>query len=186
MTEDRSNYVDGEWTAAESSETLEVVNPANTGEVVATYPHSHGRTPKRPWPRRRTRPTTGRRRRAPTGARSSGTRPDTWRRAATSWSNSSPARRGRRRPRRSPRSSAPSASSITTPRRRSTTAAMSKAPAARTATSPPGKNRWVSRDWPRLGTTPLPSRPGRWRPRSPPATRSSSSPPASRRGPCTR
>ncbi|RDI70226.1 2,5-dioxovalerate dehydrogenase [Halopelagius longus] len=32
-----TNYVDGEWTEAESGETFEVTNPANTEEVVAEY-----------------------------------------------------------------------------------------------------------------------------------------------------
>lgn len=40
MTETRQNYVDGEWTNAETGETLEVVNPANTNEVVAAYQRS--------------------------------------------------------------------------------------------------------------------------------------------------
>jgi len=37
MTETNRNYIDGEWTAADSGETYEVENPADTTEVVAEY-----------------------------------------------------------------------------------------------------------------------------------------------------
>jgi aldehyde dehydrogenase (NAD+) len=40
MTHERSNYVDGEWTAAESGETFTTTNPAAPDEQVATYPQS--------------------------------------------------------------------------------------------------------------------------------------------------
>lgn len=36
------NYVDGEWTESDSEETIEVVNPADTSEVVSTYGASTG------------------------------------------------------------------------------------------------------------------------------------------------
>jgi aldehyde dehydrogenase (NAD+) len=34
------NYIDGEWTDSDSSNTFETVNPANPGEIVATYQES--------------------------------------------------------------------------------------------------------------------------------------------------
>ncbi|MBX0297032.1 aldehyde dehydrogenase family protein [Haloarcula nitratireducens] len=40
MTARRRNYVDGAWTAAENGETFDVLNPANTDKIVATYQRS--------------------------------------------------------------------------------------------------------------------------------------------------
>ena len=40
MTEPKRNYVNGEWVAAESGDTVDVENPADTSEVVNTYPAS--------------------------------------------------------------------------------------------------------------------------------------------------
>ena len=40
MTEPKRNYVDGEWVAAETGDTVDVENPADTSEVVNTYPAS--------------------------------------------------------------------------------------------------------------------------------------------------
>ncbi len=40
MSETYENYIDGEWRAAESGETFEVKNPANTDEVVAEFQDS--------------------------------------------------------------------------------------------------------------------------------------------------
>jgi aldehyde dehydrogenase (NAD+) len=40
MTDSRSNYVGGEWTESNTGEAFETTDPANPGEVVATYPQS--------------------------------------------------------------------------------------------------------------------------------------------------
>ena len=40
MTEERMNYIDGEWRGAESGDRYEVTNPADTTEVVATFPRA--------------------------------------------------------------------------------------------------------------------------------------------------
>jgi aldehyde dehydrogenase (NAD+) len=40
MTHERLNYVDGEWTAADSGETFTTSNPAAPDEQIATYPQS--------------------------------------------------------------------------------------------------------------------------------------------------
>ena len=40
MTEPKRNYVNGEWVAAENGDTVDVENPADTSEVVNTYPAS--------------------------------------------------------------------------------------------------------------------------------------------------
>jgi acyl-CoA reductase-like NAD-dependent aldehyde dehydrogenase len=39
MPEPKRNYVDGEWVVAESGDTVDVHNPADTTEVVNTYQH---------------------------------------------------------------------------------------------------------------------------------------------------
>ncbi|OYR83199.1 hypothetical protein DJ71_10670, partial [Halorubrum sp. E3] len=43
MSKPTTNYVDGEWRGSETGETIEVRNPANPDEVVATYPRSDKR-----------------------------------------------------------------------------------------------------------------------------------------------
>lgn len=41
MTESSKNFIDGEWVTSEAGETLDVTNPANPREVVATYQQSN-------------------------------------------------------------------------------------------------------------------------------------------------
>ncbi|WP_089699942.1 2,5-dioxovalerate dehydrogenase [Halogranum gelatinilyticum] len=41
MTDTRANYVNGEWVSSETGETIDVENPANPSEVVASYQQSN-------------------------------------------------------------------------------------------------------------------------------------------------
>ncbi|WP_247003872.1 aldehyde dehydrogenase family protein [Halosolutus gelatinilyticus] len=47
MSDQRLNFIGGEWTESQTGETFETIDPANPGEVIATYPRSNAEDTER-------------------------------------------------------------------------------------------------------------------------------------------